>query len=208
MTNLTIHHLNISRSTRILWLAEELGLDYTLVKHERDATFRAPDSLKSVHPLGKAPTVEVDGRTMVESGAIIDYLIERFGNGRLAPQADERADYLEMMHFVEGSMAMPVILRLLAPRFGLPEPVVASMDAQIGHQLDFLENWMADRDHVLRSGFSGADIQLEYMLEHAETLGQLSQLPRLAAYLERLQARPAYQKAIALGGPVTVARKG
>lgn len=202
-----VHHLKISRSTRILWLCEELGLDYELVEHTRDpATFRSPPSLYDVHPLGKAPAVEVDGRTMVESSAIIEYLVERHGGGQLLPAEEERAAYLEWLHFTEGTLGMPMLMRLLGPRLGLPAPALGFMDAELVKQLDWIEGELAGREFLCGATFTGADINLEYMLEHAEQMGLLSARPNLKGYLQRLKARPAYKKAIKLGGPVTIAR--
>ncbi len=201
-----VHHLRISRSTRIVWLCEELGLDYELVEHTRDpTTFRSPPSLYDVHPLGKAPAVEVDGRTMVESSAIIEYLVEKFGGGQLLPTDSERAAYLEWLHFTEGTLGMPMLMRLLGPRLGLGVQGLGFMDAELAKQLDWIEGQLAGRDFLCGT-FTGADINLEYMLEHAEQMGLLSTRPNLNGYLQRLKARPAYKKAIELGGPVTLAR--
>ncbi len=202
-----VHHLKISRSTRIIWLCEELGLDYELVEHTRDpATFRSPDTLKAVHPLAKAPAVEVDGRTMVESSAIIEYLVEKYGNGQLLPPDAERGAYLEWLHFTEGTLGMPMLMRLLAPRLGLPATAIGFMDAELTKQLDWIEGQLANRQFLCGDTFTGADINLEYMLEHAEQMGLLSTRPNLNGYLQRLKARPAYKQAIELGGPVTLAR--
>lgn len=201
-----VHHLRISRSTRILWLCAELGLDYELVVHTRGADFRSPPSLYGVHPLGKAPAVEVDGRTMVESSAIIEYLVEAHGGGALLPPDGERPAYLEWLHFTEGTLGMPMLMRLLGPRIGLGEAGLGYMDAELAKQLDWIESQLGARDFLCGATFTGADINLEYMLEPAEQMGLLSTRPNLAGYLKRLKARPAYQKAIEIGGPVTLAR--
>ena len=202
-----VHHLRISRSTRIIWLCEELGLDYELIQHTRDpATFRSPPSLAEVHPLAKAPAVEVDGRMMVESSAIIEYLVERYGGGKLLPPYNERAAYLEWLHFAEGTLGMPMIMRLLAARLGLSAQAVGFMDAELDKQLDWIDSQLEGREFLCGTVFTGADINLEYMLEHAEQMGLLSARPKLAHYLHQLTARPAYRKAIELGGPVTLAR--
>lgn len=202
-----VHHLRISRSTRIIWLCEELGLDYELIQHTRDpATFRSPPSLAAVHPLAKAPAVEVDGRTMVESSAIIEYLVDRHGGGRLLPPESARAAYLEWLHFAEGTLGMPMIMRLLGPRLGLPAQALGFMDAELAKQLDWIESELEGGEFLCGSTFTGADINLEYMLEHAEQMGLLATRPNLSGYLARLKARPAYQKAIELGGPLTLGR--
>jgi glutathione S-transferase len=202
-----LHHLRISRSTRIIWLMEELGIAYELVQYARDpATFRAPPELAAVHPLAKAPAVEIDGRVMVESSAIIEYIADRHGGGKLLPPDDARAEYLEWLHFTEGTLGMPMIMRLLAPRFGLGEAVIGWMDAELHKQMDWIEHNLEGRDYLAGNVFTGADINLSYMLEHAESLGLLATRPNLARYQAALTARPAYKRAIELGGPVTLPR--
>jgi glutathione S-transferase len=202
-----VHHLKVSRSTRIIWLLEELGLPYELVQHTRDSeTFRSPPSLYEVHPLGKAPAVEIDGRVMVESSAIIEYIVDRHGGGKLLPADSGRAEYLEWLHFAEGTLGMPLLMRLLGPRLGLGEAALGFMDAELVKQLDWIEQSLGGRSFLCGEIFTGADINLEYLLEHAELLGLLSARPNLARYLAALKARPAYVKAIELGGPITFAR--
>lgn len=202
-----VHHLKISRSTRIIWLMEELGLDYELVQYDRDpVTFRSPPSLYDVHPLGKAPAVEVDGRVMVESSAIIEYIVDAHGGGKLLPPADARAEYIEWLHFAEGTLGMPLLMRLLGPRLGLGEIGLGFMDAELVKQLDWIEGELAGKTFLCGETFTGADINLEYLLEHAELLGFLAARPNLAGYLGRLKARPAYAKAIALGGQMVFPR--
>jgi glutathione S-transferase len=200
-----VHHLKISRSTRIIWLLEELGLPYELVEHTRDpATFRSPPSLYEVHPLGKAPAVEIDGRVMVESSAIIEYIVDQRGAGQLLPPASGRAEYLEWLHFAEGTLGMPMLMRLLGPRLGLGEAALGFMDAELAKQLGWIEAQLEGRSFLCGETFTGADINLEYLLEHAETLKLLEGRPNLTRYLAALKARPAYVKAIALGGPITL----
>lgn len=201
-----VHHLQISRSTRIIWLMEELGLPYDLVQHTRGTDFRSPPSLYDVHPLGKAPAVEVDGRTMVESSAIIEYFVDRHGGGKLLPAADARAEYLEWLHFAEGTLGMPMLMRLLGPRLGLPDAALGFMDAELKKQLDWIEAQLEGRSFLCGETFTGADINLEYLLEHAESLDLLIARPNLSRYLAALKARPAYLKAITLGGPITMPR--
>jgi glutathione S-transferase len=199
-----VHHLKISRSTRIIWLMEELGLPYELIHHTRGADFRSPPSLYAVHPLGKAPAVEVDGRTMVESSAIIEYIVDRHGGGKLLPPESGRAEYLEWLHFAEGTLGMPMLMRLLGPRLGLSDAALGFMNAEITKQLDWIESQLAGKSFLCGETFTGADINLEYLLEHADTLGEVAGRPNLARYLAALKARPAYIKAIALGGPITL----
>lgn len=200
-----VHHLKISRSTRIIWLLEELGLPYELIEHTRDAvTFRSPPSLYEVHPLGKAPAVEIDGRVMVESSAIIEYIVDQRGGGQLLPPASGRAEYLEWLHFAEGTLGMPMLMRLLGPRLGLGEPALGFMDAELAKQLGWIEAQLDGKSFLCGETFTGADINLEYLLEHADVLKLLDGRPNLTRYLAALKARPAYVKAIALGGPITL----
>ena len=201
-----VHHLKISRSTRIIWLMEELGLPYELVQHTRGEDFRSPPSLYDVHPLGKAPAVEVNGRTMVESSAIIEYIVDRFGGGKLLPPESGRAEYLEWLHFAEGTLGMPMLMRLLGPRWGMPDMALGFMEAELKKQLDWIESQLESRSFLCGETFTGADINLEYLLEHAETLGLIEPRPNLSRYLAALKARPAYLKAIELGGPITLPR--
>ncbi len=200
---ITLHHLRISRSSRIIWLLEELGLEYELKCYDRTPEFRAPPELKAVHPLGKAPTVEVDGRVMVESGAIIEYLVERHGGGKLTPPDSERSAYLEWLHFAEGTLAMPLILHSLKPMFGgYGERLEGFVSAEVTKQLDYMEAHMAGRDWLLGETFSGADINIGYLIEHMQAGGLLDSRPALKAYRGRLVARPAYARMIELGGPL------
>lgn len=202
-----VHHLRVSRSTRIIWLMEELGLPYELVEHVRGADFRSPPSLYEAHPLGKAPAVEVDGRVMVESSAIIEYVVDRHGGGKLLPPAGLRAEYLEWLHFAEGTLGMPVLMRLLGPRLGLGDGGLGFMDAEIKKQLDWIESQLDGKAFLCGETFTGADINLEYLLEHCEVLGQIAPRPNLARYYASLKARPAYLKAIELGGPVVITQE-
>ena len=206
---ITLHHLRISRSSRIIWLLEELGLDYDLKCYDRTPEFRAPPELSEIHPLGKAPTVEVDGRVMVESGAIIEYLVERHGGGRLAVPDEERSAYLEWLHFAEGTLAMPLILNSLKPMFGgFGERLEGFVSAEVTKLLDYMEAHMAGRDWLLGDTFSGADINMGYLVEHMQATRLLDSRPNLAAYRERLMARDGYKKMIELGGPLRPPAKG
>lgn len=207
--SIILHHLEYSRSTRIIWLLEEMGADYEMVRHARDAqTFRSPPELETVHPLAKAPTVIVDGVTMVESGAIIEYLIERFGAEKYAPVpgSADRARYLEWLHFAEGTMAMSVILTALAPRFGgLGETLTPFIGAEVVKLLGYANDAVTGRDFLVGDGLTGADINLCYLLEVATAATLMPAYPQLERYLANMQARPAYQKSLALGGPIVFA---
>lgn len=206
--SIVLHHLEYSRSTRVIWLLEEMGTPYEMVRHQRDPqTFRAPPGLAEVHPLSKAPTVIVDGHVMVESGAIIEYLIERFGSETLAPaNAKDRPAYLEWLHFAEGTMASPIIFSALAPRFGGLGPMLGGfMGAEVTKLLDHVERAVTGHDYLVGDRLSGADINMAYLLEVATASKQIGDRPNLVAYLERLRARPAYQKSIEIGGPMIFA---
>jgi len=206
--SIVLHHLEYSRSTRVIWLLEEMGTPYEMVRHQRDPqTFRAPPGLAEVHPLSKAPTVIVDGHVMVESGAIIEYLIERFGSETLAPaNAKDRPAYLEWLHFAEGTMASPIIFSALAPRFGGLGPMLGGfMGAEVTKLLDHVERAVTGYDYLVGDRLSGADINMAYLLEVATASKQIGDRPNLIAYLERLRARPAYQKSIEIGGPMIFA---
>jgi len=203
-----LHHLRFSRSTRIIWLLEELDLGYEMIEHHRHAeTGRAQDDLSAIHPLGKAPTIEVDGRVMVESGAIIEYLIEAHGAGKLgvAPGDAERTAYLEWLHFAEGTVAMPVLLTMLGPRMGGLDkmPVLQGfIGGEVAKLLDYIDAHMEGREFLVGDGLTGADINMEYLLELANIGGLLAERPHAKAFLDRLMARDAYKKAIEMGGPL------
>lgn len=210
--SIVVHHLEYSRSTRVLWLLEELGIDYEMKRYQRDpVTSRSPAALGEAHPLAKAPTVEVDGHAMVESGAILEYLIEAHGDGRMSVPAGspDRAAYLEWLHFAEGTMAMPVILTLLGPRFGgLGDILGGFLGGEVNKLLDYADTHMQSRSFVVGDAMTGADINLAYLLEVSNAGGLLESRPTLKAYLDTLMARPAYKKAIELGGPVVMAGMG
>jgi glutathione S-transferase len=200
-----VHHLNNSRSQRVLWCLEELGLDYEIVPHQRDAqTNLAPDTLKQVHPLGKAPLLRDGGRLWFESGAILDYLVRQYGRGRLAPArgSEDWLRYSEWLHYAEGSAMLPVVLKLYLSRLGeAAGPLLPRVHSEIENHFGFLEAELADRDYFAGREFSAADIQLTFVIQAARMLYGLQKFPRLAAFLERVQVRPAYQRAIERGGP-------
>jgi glutathione S-transferase len=216
---LIVHHLNNSRSQRILWLLEELGLAYEIKKYQRDPkTMLAPPELRAVHSLGKSPVIQ-DGDTIVaESGAIIEYLVGRHGDGRLAPPpgTPERLRYTYFLHYAEGSAMPPLLLKLVFDRVeSTPAPFFVRPIAraiankvkdsfvlpQIRQHLAFLEGELADRDWFAGDDFSAADIQLSFPLEAAASRGGLDErYPKLTGFLERIHARPAYQHALERGG--------
>lgn len=199
-----IHHLNNSRSQRILWLLEELSLEYELVKYERDKTTNlAPETLRDAHPLGKSP-VMVDGEiTIAESGAIIDYIVATYGGGRLAPAdiAAEQNKYNEWLHYSEGSAMLPLMLHLYVARLGdAGAPLRDRIDGEIANNLKYMEDALQGRDFFMGNDLTGCDIQLSFVVEAANAFGQLGKYENLQAFLERIQSRPAYRAAIERGG--------
>lgn len=203
-----VHHLNNSRSHRILWLLEELGLDYEVVAYRRDpVTHLAPPELKAIHPLGKSPVVVDGGRVVIESGAIVEYLIQTHGNGRLAP-APGSADwvpYVQWLHFAEGSAMLPLMLGLYCGRIGeAAAPILPRIQSEVANHLGYLDGALTGRDFLVGTDLTGADIQISFVLEAAR--GALAPYPNLTRYLAGLQARPAYARAVERGGPYAFAR--
>ena len=206
---ITLHHLNLSRSTRVLWLLEELGLEYDLVRHERTPQFRSPESLKAVHPLGKAPTIEDGSLKLAESAVVLDYINTRYGDGQLAPTAGTDAAWVhnEWLHYAESSAGLPIMITLLgAMTGGLPEGLGGFAGAELTRTLDHIETNIGDSPFLMGEQFTIADIQLAYLLTLVRSVGMLGEHKGLLTYLERLEARPAFQKAIEIGGPMTPPR--
>jgi glutathione S-transferase len=206
---ITVHHLENSRSQRVLWLLEELGLPYQIRRYRRDRkTMLAPPELKLVHPLGKAPTIEEGGRVLVETGAIIEYLVEK-AEGRLGPPANREAvlRYRHFLHYAEGSLMPPLLVMLVINRLGLlGRPARATIQKMIDTHLDWLERELADRDWFAGDEFSAADIMMSFPLEAARARAGLDETrPNLIDWLERIHARPAYGEALAKGGPYAYA---
>ena len=222
---LTVHHLNNSRSQRVLWLLEELGLPYEIKRYQRDPkTMLAPASLRAVHPLGKSPVVTDGEVVLAESGAIIEYLIERYGNGRLMPPVGsaERLRYRYWLHYAEGSAMPPLLLKLVfdrleqqpAPFFIKPilrmvagQVKRAFIEPQLTLHLDYLEAELGKSTWFAGNELTAADIQMSFPLEAARArAGLASDRPRLLAFLERIHERPAYQRALERGGGYALAR--
>jgi glutathione S-transferase len=213
-----LHHLNNSRSQRVLWLLEELGLPYEIKYYERDPkTALAPPSLLAIHPLGKSPVITDDGVAVAESGAIIEYLLERYGEGRLRPAGElERRRFTYWLHYAEGSAMPPLLLALVfarvarAPAPFFVRPIAraiaanvrkAFIDPQIRLHLDFLESELGKSTWFAGPEFSAADIQMSFPVEAAAARGGLSETrPRLWDFLQRIHARPAHQRALEKGG--------
>ncbi|MGC8535578.1 MAG: glutathione S-transferase family protein [Rhizomicrobium sp.] len=203
-----IHHLNNSRSQRILWLAEELELDYEIVRYQRQSPVPlAPPELKKIHPLGKSP-VMVDGATTIaESGAIVEYLIDVYGKGRFRPAhgTTDYWKYVEWMHYAEGSAMLPLMLALYAGTLGDgAAPLRPRIDSEIANHFGYMEDALKGRSYFVGDGLTGADIQLLFVLEAAGDV--LEGYPRLRDYRARMQARPAYGRAITKGGPYDLAQ--
>lgn len=218
---ITVHHLENSRSQRVLWLLEELGLQYRVKRYQRDPKTRlAPAALRSVHPLGKSPVITDGQLTVAESGAIIEYLVGTYGaNNSLRPPegSPERLRYTYWLHYAEGSAMPPLLLSLIfrkmpeAPMPFFVRPVVRGIAdkvqqsfvaPQLALHLDFMESELADADWFCGAGFTAADIQMSFPLEAAGAAGLLGeQRPRLQAFVARAAARPTYQRALKKGGP-------
>ena len=199
---LTIHHLRIGRSIFTVWLLEELELDYELVEYQRHPeTMRAPPELKDVHPLGKSPVIDDDGLVLSESGAITAYLLEKHDtDGKFSPpRSDLRAwaEYTQWLHYAEGSVFVPLFLKLLTLRSGEPQPLLDGFsDPELALHLGHIANKLGENPFILGENISGADFGMTYMVSMAERLGQLAPYPSLAAYLQRNQERPAYLRAL------------
>jgi len=214
-----VHHLNNSRSQRVLWLLEELAVDYDVKRYQRDAkTMLAPAELRKVHPLGKSPVISDGDLTLAESGAIIEYLADRYGNGRLAPPAGTsgRLRYSYWIHFAEGTAMPPLLLKLVfdriekAPAPFFVRPIARAIanrakstfvQPNIDRNLDYMEAELGKSNWFAGNEFSAADVQMSFPLEAAAARGGLdSRRPRLMAFLERIHARPAYRRALERGG--------
>jgi glutathione S-transferase len=201
---IVVHHLENSRSQRLLWLLEELGFAYEAVRYQRDPkTLLAPPELKRVHPLGKCPILLDDGRTIVESGAIVEYLVEKAG-GRLGPppKRDGVLLYRQFLHYAEGSMMPPLFAMLVVNRLGiLGRPARATIQKMLDTHLDWLESELAVRDWFAGESFTAADIMMSFPLEAArQRAGLGGSRPNLIDWLERIHARPAYGAALQKGG--------
>ena len=217
---ITVHHLENSRSQRVLWLLEELGVDYEIELYKRDPkTMLGPDSLREVHPLGKSPVVVDGDNTIAESGAIIEYLVDRYGKGRLAPPAGsaERLRYTYWLHYAEGSLMPLMLLKLIFDRLAHPPmPLVMRPAAaliamgvkgkfvtpRLTQQLDFVEAELGKSEWFAGDELSGADIQMSFPLEAAAARGVIGdERPNILSFVARVHARPAYERALERGGP-------
>lgn len=219
---ITVHHLNNSRSQRILWLLEELEVPYVVKRYQRNAkTMLAPPELRAIHPLGKSPVI-TDGEVVVaESGAIVDYLIERYGQGRLAPApgTPEQLRYTYWLHYAEGSVMPMLVMKLIFSRIpgsapALIRPIARALvggvndkflDPNLKLHLDYIEAELGKSTWFAGDTFSAADVQMSFPAEAASARDGGSR-PNIAAFLQRIHARPAYQRALKQGGPYELMR--
>jgi glutathione S-transferase len=220
---LTVHHLNNSRSQRVLWLLEELGVPHELIRYERLPDMRAPPALQAIHPLGKSPVITDNGNVVAESGAIVEYLVTTHGGGRLIPPpgTPERLRYTYWLHYAEGSAMPLLLLKLLfnimpkrAPALLRPlvrkvstQTLTALVNPQLKQHMAFWESELQKSEWFAGNEFTAADIQMSFPLQAAAARGGLEQgHPRAMDFLERIEKRPAYQRAMETGGPYTVNR--
>ena len=207
---LTVHHLNNSRSQRILWLLEELGTPYEIVRYQRNAQTRlAPPELKAVHPLGKSPVITDGDVRIAESGAIVDYIIRRYGKGAMMPAAGS-ADYEvynEWLHYSEGSAMLPLMLNLYVSRLKeAGAPLHPRIDSEIANHLGYVDRALQGREFFIGQSLSGADIQMSFVSEMAKVFDKLGPYPNLAAWLTRMHARRAFQRSVEKGGAYRFAK--
>jgi|SRR5690606_3760459 len=204
--SIIVHHLEESRSQRVLWLLEELGVPYEVKRYARNAQTRlAPPELKEIHPLGKSPVLTKDGRVFAESGAIVEYFAESEAGGRLAiaPGDPDRASYLYWLHFAEGSAMLPLLLKLYVGLLGENGAPLMQMrvEPEIANHLGFVDAYLEGKDYFVANRFTAADIEMSFVLDAANNRGGLDRYPNLVRVRKLQQARPAYQRALEKGGP-------
>jgi glutathione S-transferase len=207
---LTLHHLNDSRSQRILWLLEELGVPYEMKRYQRNAQTRlAPPELEAVHPLGKSPVITDGDVTIAESGAVVDYIIRHYGEGRLMPKpgsADYEA-YYEWLHYSEGSAMLPLMLNLYVSRLKeAGAPLHPRIDSEMANHLGYVDGALKAREYFVGNSLTGADIQMSFVGEMAKVFDKLAPYPNLSAWLSRMHARPAFQRSVEKGGAYRFAK--
>jgi glutathione S-transferase len=210
---LTLHHLNDSRSQRILWLLEELGTPYEMKRYQRDAQTRlAPPELMAVHPLGKSPVITDGDVRIAESGAIVDYIIRRYGQEKgkpammPAPGSADFEAYNEWLHYSEGSAMLPLMLNLYVSRLKeAGAPLHPRIESEIANHLGYIEGALGSREFFIGPSLTGADIQMSFVAEVARSFGKLAAYPNFAAWLTLMHARPAFQRSVQKGGAYRLA---
>jgi glutathione S-transferase len=207
---LTLHHLNDSRSQRILWLLEELGVSYELKHYQRDAKTRlAPPELTAIHPLGKSPVLSDGGLKLAESGAIVDYVIRKYGSGKMMPQVGtpDYEAYNEWLHYAEGSAMLPLMLNLYVSRLKeAGAPLRPRIDSEIANHLGYVDGALKGREFFIGKTLTGADIQMSFVGEMADIFEKLGPFQNLAAWLKRMHERPAFKRSIEKGGAYRFAK--
>jgi glutathione S-transferase len=218
MAHILVHHLEFSRSTRILWMLEELGVDYDMKTWKRKKNLRAPEGLRDVHPLGRAPIVVIGDDILAESAAILDSLVDRYGAGRFRPDTGpDLDDYRYWMHYAESSMMPPMIVKLVigkvrqAPMPFFIKPIAKAIankvdanysDPEIASHFTFVNGHLADKPFMVSDTLTAADVQIAYPLLAMKATSGMTEYPHIATYLDRIEARPAYRRAVVKGGPV------
>jgi glutathione S-transferase len=207
---LTLHHLNDSRSQKILWLLEELELPYDIVSYQRDpVTLMGPPALKALHPLGKSPVLDDDGKLLCESGAITQYLLSRYGAGRLAPDpaGPDQLRFLECLYFAVSAGMNPIMIKVYARAFGLGGgPMDAAATEELERALGYIETLLGEHDWLMGDLFTAADIQMSFIPELARAVGAAGNHQQIEAWQRRLYARPAFHRSIARGGSYSFAK--
>jgi glutathione S-transferase len=206
---IVVHHLNDSRSQRILWLLEELNVPYEIKHYQRDAQTRlAPPELKAIHPLGKSPVITDDGRVIIESGAIIDYIVRHYGQ-RLQPSVTSKQydEYQQWLHYAEGSAMLPLLLKLYVSRLGdAGAPLSPRIESELANHIGYVNMSLEGKEWLVGTEITAADIQMSFVGEAASARTNRANYPNIEAWVKRCQARPAYQRALQRGGPYVYAK--
>jgi glutathione S-transferase len=194
-----LHHLNKSRSKRIIWLLEELKIKYEVIPYQRDSlTFLAPVELKSVHPLGKSPVIEDEGLIVAESGAITEYLIDKYANGQFAPKrgSKEYVEYSQWIHFAESSAILPLLLKMFVAKDGCETNFLAGYaDLETEKVIRFFDDSLAGKRYLVADQLSGADIMMSFIVEIVKKNGEFDKYKNIAAYAKQLATHPAFIQA-------------
>jgi glutathione S-transferase len=206
---IVVHHLNDSRSQRILWLLEELNVPYEIKHYQRDAQTRlAPPELQAIHPLGKSPVITDEGRVIIESGAIIDYIVRHYGQS-LQPSVTSKDydEYQQWLHYAEGSAMLPLLLKLYVSRLGdAGAPLSPRIESEIANHIGFVNSSLESKEWLVGGEMTAADIQMSFVGEAASARTNRAAYPNIEAWVKRFQARPAYKRALVRGGPYVYAK--